>query len=457
MISHSLRSGAFSARPLSLARIIGASIVVGGMFVSSVGVAQDTVKPGGVLDPRRQHDAAPLTAEPRPQDDPTGVHDADRTIEAYQPKGIDLGEFLLLPAIEFGEALNTNVYAENRSAKADFISSVAPEFRLQSRFDTHSLNFYGKAEQFMYHSFTRDNHLDGNLAADGRIDVTKTAELGMFVNLFSRSEDRSSPDEAKGKTPTQTRGLNSRTSAKNTVGNFLYSVEVTADRNEFDNVTTTSGTVVQNRDRDRWEGAATGRVGYEIFPSYYALMQYSENMHRYDNVPNSKGLNRDSEGYSAQAGIGVDISQLIRGDFLVGYMEQNYKTGAFSNPSGVSFRSQFNWTPDKLTLVVPALERSVKETTTDLVGGMVETAASLLIRHELERNIILTASGGVTFDQYEGIQKEAYTYDWRLKGTYVLVPEAYFSGEVAQKFKRSQIGSSDFDQTLVMMRLGLRL
>jgi hypothetical protein len=431
-----------------------ATIVLG---LSGAALADGSVKPDSKVDPRRKGDAAVITAEPRPQDDPKGLRDAERTVESFQPKGVDLGNYLFLPVIELNETFNNNIFSEQRGTKADFISTVAPEFRLQSRFDTHSLDFYGKAEQVLYHTYTRDNHVDANLMADGRLDITKTGEMRGSVNVYRRAEERGSPDDAKGKTPTETQGLNLKSSIKETFGQFTLSADLTGDRLAFENVVANDGTITQNKDRNRWEGSATGRAAYEMFPGYSAVVQYSENIRSYDHIPNSRGVNRDSTGYRAETGLAVDISQLVRGDFLVGYLRQDYESSQFKSPSGISFRSQLNWTPSKLTLVVPALERSVQETTTTNVAGMVRSGGSLMVRHELERNIILTASGSANFDQYSGIAKDGWTYDMRMKGTYILMPEVYVAAEVVNKIKRSQITDTDFDQFLSIVRLGLRL
>ncbi|MFT2536360.1 outer membrane beta-barrel protein, partial [Escherichia coli] len=84
--------------------------------------------------------------------------------------------------------------------------------------------------------------------------------------------------------------------------------------------------------------------------------------------------------------------------FLVGYFKQDYNSSTLQSPSGLAVRAVFNWTPDKQTLIVPSLERSVLESTTAGASSMVRTALTVLARRELQRNLVASVFGGVYYD-----------------------------------------------------------
>lgn len=407
-------------------------------------------------DPRRQR-GANVTKETNPEER-GGKGDEERVHDSYQPKGIDLGQFLLLPKIELDETFNSNLYATQNNVRSDFVTVVRPELKLRSRFKEHALNVTATAEKYLHRRNHKENRLDGQLDVDGRYDFSSETQANVFQQFYARHEDRSSPDEAGGVEPTPISGFVNRTSVKHQFGRYTAVGEVGVDRRVFDPVQTSLGTTVPNQDRDRWELQARARGAYEMFPGYAAVAELSTNTRRYDQALDRNGFERDSWGYRAEAGVGVDISQLVRGDFLVGYFGQHYKDARLKDPSGLSVRAVFNWTPSTLTLIVPALERSVSETTTARASALVRTGATLTIRHELERNIVLSAYGSISYDETEGVSNNnAWNYEARVRGTYAFTPEFFIGAEIAERIKKSQAQNGGFNQTLFTVRLGLQL
>jgi hypothetical protein len=389
--------------------------------------------------------------------DTTGAGDVNRVSEAYEPKGIEVGNYLLFPEIDVDETFNTNVYATQSNAKPDFLTTVTPQFRAQSRFENHALNFNGQASKVHYLTYSGDNHLDGNLGTDGRIDVTKTAEITARADVHAGHEDRSNPNAVSGALkPTPTHGVTSLLGAKDEFGHLTLSGQAGVDRLDFENVGTNSGIDVDNKARDRTESTLVQRAAYEFKPSYSAVLQTTENDRSYDRA-DITGISRDSQGYRVEGGLAVDISQLVKGDLLVGYMDQKYRSSAYQDSSGLAMRFALNWTPTTLTLVVPALAREVQETTQTGASGMIHTDVSVLVRHELQRNIILTSFSDVSQDNYTGLGQTSRTFEERLGATYALSPELYLRGEVDQKIRKSDIDTVSYSQTTVMARIGLRM
>lgn len=409
-------------------------------------------------DPRRAATgAARVTTDTNAESDQHGRNDEKQVNDSYQPKGMEIGDFLLLPQVEFEEQYNSNFFARATDKKPDLITRIAPEFQLRSRFANHALNVTARAEQYLHRTYTHDNHLDASVAADGRYDFTRTWEGTGYLEAYQRFEDRGSPDDRGGLEPTRTYGLTGRTGTKVQSGRFTYAGDVGASRLTFDDAPTSTGSVIRNQDRNRWEMLATGRASYELFPGYAAVAQLQGNRRHYDDSFDRNGFQRSSYGWRAETGIGLDISQLIRGDFLVGYLSQNYEDSRLHDPKGFALKSAFNWTPTRMTVVILSLERSVLETTTVRASSMIHTGGSILARHELERNIVLTASGSVFQDVFEGAGQTNWTYDTRARAVWALIPEAYVGGELGYRKRTSNVSTSEYDQIVLALRLGLRL
>lgn len=438
-----------------------AAAALSALTIASTGAALADIaikgKTAPQVDPRRTTSGAKITAETDPGADVKGEQDDKRLADSYQPKGVELGLFLLMPKIETEEQYNSNVFATRNDVKSDLLTVVRPEMTLRSRFSEHELSIHALAEKYLYRKFTADNRLDYAADVNGRYDVQAGTEVTGFAQYFSRHEDRSSPDEAGGLNPTPTAGIVGRLGGKHESGRYIFAAEVATQRLTFERVTTGTGTIVPNEDRDRWDLDGKVRGSYEMFPGYAAVTQVSANTKRYDQSHDRNGYERSSSGYRVEAGIGLDISQLLRGDFLVGYLAQDYLDPRFKDPQGLSLRATFNWTPDKLTIVVPTLERSVSETTKAGASGLVRTSGSVLVRHELARNILLSGYTSAAYSESVGVKSADWTYEGRLKATYALAPEAYIGTEAAYKFKDTLNDATGFRQTIVSVRLGLQL
>lgn len=425
------------------------------MALSGEVAAQATSATGASTTP--PVDAARITTEPRPTDDLRSERDIERVADAYRPKGVPMGDFLLFPKIELDQLYNSNLFAEERRERGDFQTVVRPEFALRSQLPVHEVNFLGQLEAYKHFKYDDDDRVDGFLEANGRYDITRTSELNGRLNLFARHEDRSSPDDERGRDPTPTRGFLSNIGTKGQVGSYLYGASFELDRRQYGDVDTVNGQRINNSDRDRWEIAGSVRGGYEFIPSYAAIVELSANQRTYDDTRDDLGFERSSRGLRAEAGISVDVSQLVRGDFLVGYLYQDYDDPRLSDPSGPSVRASLSWTPTKLTLVVPTLERTVLETTQIDVSSRVRTSATLLVRHEYARNILLSGYVGAHYDEYEGIDRTSWTYESLARITYALTPQFYVGGQVGFTSRDSELVDGSYDQFVIGLRVGWQL
>lgn len=383
--------------------------------------------------------------------------DAKRVDESFQPKGIEMGSFLLLPQLEVSEVYNSNIYATSDNPKNDLITHITPEVRLRSRFPVHALNILARLDQSVFQKHGDDTHLDGVFMADGRYDFTKQWEANATAEVNQYYEDRGTPNAAAGKKPTRTRSASTSLQSKARMGNLTLTGDVDVAHRDFADVETSTGTKINNDDRDLTETSLTARAGYEFYAGYSVVVEGSQNWRRYDDKVDDNGYQRSSDGQRLRAGIGVDISELLRGDFLIGYQSQNYNDRRLNDPKGFSISSKFNWTPSRLTVVVPSLERTVQETTVFGSSSIVRTAGSVLVRHEVQRNLVLTAIGSVAHDNFRTNPRSDWTYDTRLRGTWALSPEYYVGGELGYRKRNSSIDTADFQQYVVALRFGLRV
>lgn len=405
----------------------------------------------------RRQGAAKVTQEAGPGQDAAAAREAEQVDDSYQPVGVELGSFLLFPRLETDVTYSSNVFASESDVRSDFVNRISPEVRLRSRFTRHELNFRGELEQYLFRRYTEDNRLDGSLSADGRLDIHRAWEATGFLNLVKRAEDRGSPNVEQGKEPAQTYAGTALFGSRLQQGRYIFQGDVGIDRRVFDDTETASGRKINNTDRNRWEYQVRGRTAYEFRPNYSAVVEGALNRRDYDDRLDDNGLNRSSEGFRLEAGLGVDVSQLIRGDFLVGYLHQDYEDPALSDPSGYAMKATFNWTPSRLTVVIPSLERTVQETVSANASSIIRTGGGLVVRHEFARNFIATVLTNLSFDEYGGSTEEAWNYEARVRGIYAFSREWYAGAEIGYRGRESNRAGSSYDQVTTLVRIGVRI
>ncbi|WP_291724979.1 outer membrane beta-barrel protein [Magnetospirillum sp. 64-120] len=414
-------------------------------------LAQDDVKGTGLKSEsvRKQKDGL------LPPKDALEQKDGDIAPDQYQPQGVALGSFLLLPKAEVDLTRNNNIYASNYDRVGDFLTAYRSEAVLKSDFQRHEVTAQGRIERKEFHNYDRESVTNSYLRLAGRYDFTPRDVVNLAVFHTRDHEDRGSLDDAGGLRPTEYQYLTLDASGVMNTGNLTSSLGFLATNRQWDDTRTSTG-VTPSHFRNRNDYELKLREAYEFIPGYAALVEATGIQRRYEHDRDQSGYRRDSDGVRLATGLGLDISEVIRGDVLGGYMWQDYEDARLGNVSGAFFKVMLNWMPTRLTTVIPSLERSIEETTASGVAALLSTAASVTVRHELQRNIILGSTLSYSEDEQKNGELTAHTYTGTVRATYLLNSSVYASAEMTEKHKLSNIDGRGFNQTIGMLRLGLQ-
>ncbi|NGM24205.1 outer membrane beta-barrel protein [Roseomonas stagni] len=406
-------------------------------------------------DPRRQGNSARVTQERSPENDRTGENDAHRVAPAYIAPGVRVGNFIINPFVEAEGRYNSNIFAQP-AARSDFITRVTAAGAARSDLPVHAVNASARIDSYTYSRYSSEDRVDGEVTANGRLDISRDAWIYGGAAYFSTHEDRGSPDDRRGREPTRASGYVAESGSVARFGAISLGADIQATRREFDDVSTSTGTPIRNSLRDRWEFVGAARAAYEFFPGYAAVARVEGNIRNYDSSVDTLGFNRDSRGFRTEAGIGVDLTQLIRADFLVGYLQQDYEDNRLRDASGFSTRGVLNWTPSRLTVVAASLDRTVVETVTN-ASSVVRTAGSVVVRHELARNTVLTGSAYAAYDEFSGLPREDTTVGTLARITYALTPNLYVTSSAGYRRRTSTAPDNGFNESIIALRIGARL
>ena len=149
----------------------------------------------------------------------------------------------------------------------------------------------------------------------------------------------------------------------------------------------------------------------------------------------------------------IDFGGITFGELYAGYLQQFYDDSDLSTVNAPTFGGALTWNATTLTTVSLAVERAVLETTFEDASAYVSTSGELTVDHELLRNVILTAGGAITNNNYEGANRTDWFYIGNLGARYLLNRNLYVSAGYLYRHRTSD-EVNNFDQNL--FRLGLQ-
>ena len=373
----------------------------------------------------------------------------------YDAQGQYVGGLILYPSLTFSENFNDNIFADEDGEEADLISIIAPEFRLQSDWGRHALVFDGSADIGL-HAFNPDeNFEDYALGIGGRLDIQDEAYISSNLSFQDLHERRGSPDDVSGEAPTEYDLYTGALVGYWPRGQFNLRLSGDVRRLDFDDVGAGPGLPdIDNDDRDRNIYRGTARVGYVIQPKYEAFLRGNYNIRDYDQTVDNEGFERSSQGFEIDAGVEIDFSGLIFGDFFIGYSLQDFDDSALQTVDGVNGGADITWNVTPLTTINFALRSEIEDSTIAGASGFQSYQGGITVDHELLRSLILTARAGGTLAKYDGIDREDTIFNAGLSARYFL--NRYVNTAAGYRYRTRLSSASnveEFDENVVTLSL----
>lgn len=371
----------------------------------------------------------------------------------YDAQGIRLGGFFLYPKLGASESYRDNVFYEDTNKNSDLETVVSPSLRLNSNWNNHKLDLFANADLGRFLNETAANYTDARAGFDGRLDIRRDMNLAGGATFARLHEDRSSPDQGSAEEPTIYRRYGPNLKFTKRFNRIETQLGGSYDVYSYDNVTTPSGGVINNHDRNRREATGTVRLGYDIQPRYQVFVRGTVNNRNYVDAVDDNGLNRDSQGWETVGGLAFDLTGVTRGNVFAGYMAQHFDDPALETVKGPSFGGDLTWNATRLTTVKGKLTRQVQETTLNGASGALATNGRLSVDHELLRNVILSADGGYSHVNYKDISRKDDIYDAGVGGKYLVNEYAHLQLRLSHTTRDSNAANADYDSNVIMFRL----
>lgn len=387
--------------------------------------------------------------------------------ENYDPRGVQLGSFKLFPTLELDEIFNDNIYATPASTGkvASFIQQVKPTLDLRSDWSVHMLNAYAKGGLGFYSVDSAFNNFqDVSLGTDGRFDIQRDWNVYGGASWNRRHEERGAPNTVS------TAGL-PVTVYNQAIGNVGYfqkfnrfSARLDGRLDNFvffNNGLGPANGVIPNSDRDRNEFREAARVGYEFSPGFEIWTRGGLNQRNYLQL-DSSGLNRSNWGFDIVGGITLDFGGITSIEAFAGYLQQTYASSNFANVYTPTFGLTGYWNPIRELWVKPFVRRTVEDSALTSSAAYISTSGGLDVNYDVRPNIRLNAHGDYAVADYlpaSGTPGNRYDQYWTFRaGAQYLFTENFYIGPSYQYIMRnSNQPNSNYDQNVIMLRLGARM
>jgi hypothetical protein len=393
-----------------------------------------------------------------------------KSTDNYEPTGLPVGSFRLFPELELDEVFNDNIYATaggTAGKTSSFIQLVKPSASLRSDWSNHMLNFFARGGLGFYSANSTENFQDVGLGFDGRFDIQRDWNVYGGGSWSRRHEDRGTPNAITAAfPPTVYNQLAGNAGYFQKFNRFSVRLDGRIDNYiYFDNGQGFAQGVLPNSQRDRNEFREAARFGYEFSPGYEVWVRGSMNQRTYINGTDSNGYNRSSNGFDVVGGVSVDLGGITSFEAFVGYLQQNYYDYRYPTITGPTFGLIGYWNPIRELWIKPFVRRGIDDSAFTNAVAYTSTAYGLDVNYNVLPNVRLDAHADYATADYSGTVNTAPAtgpnrfdqyYTLRASVMYLLTRNFYVGPQYQYTHRTSNQPNSDYDQSIVMLKLGSR-
>ena len=384
--------------------------------------------------------------------------------QAYDPQGMPIGSFRLFPEIEFDEAYNDNVYATETGRVGSFVQYIKPTLDLRSDWSQHMLNFFAKGNFGIYSVDSLNDFQDFSVGGTGRFDIQRDWNTYGGVSFSRAHEDRGSPNTVA--TVNQPVTVYNQLAAN--AGYYQrfnrLSARLDGRLDKFTYLTTGLGPSfgsIFNSDRDRAEFRESLRIGYEFSPGFEVWTRGTINQRRYNNYFDTQGFIHDSNGWDVVGGVAVDLGGITSFEAFAGYLQQNYYDFRFPQVAAPTFGLIGYWNPIREVNIRPFVQRTVQESSLNSTSAYLNTVIGIDADYLFRPNVKAIGHFDYSVADYNAVGSGTNRYDqyftFRADVTYLLNRNLFIGPRYQFLHRTSNVTGSNYDQNLVMLRLGARL
>jgi hypothetical protein len=368
----------------------------------------------------------------------------DRPHPEYEALGVRWGAFRAYPRLQADLGYDSNIFATDGNEVSDTLIRLAPAVEVESDWSRHSLTAFAKGQSTWSTSYGSENYQTWSLGAAGRLDVRRRTNLGGGLDYAREVEPRTSSNSPQSiAEPIRYNQANAYVTGSHSFNRLRFSGRGDVRSYDYHDGVTFAGVPVPQSDRDQTTYEITGRADYAVSPATAVFARLSFNDRSYDSPGTALTPKRDSSGMNAIVGVDFELTNLVRGEAGIGYLDQSFDAPLYGSTSGLSTRVRLEYFPTQLLTLGLNANRSVDDSGVPGSGGYLSSNVQVTADYELRRNIIVEARAGFAQEDFDAIDRQNDRWIGGIRATYLL--NRRFGVTAAYDFENRR--SSGLDRT----------
>lgn len=328
----------------------------------------------------------------------------------FDPLGIRAGSVTVRPFVGAALGYDSNVFSSNSDKQGDFALRSTAGVAASTDWSRHRLFLNGSLADVRYFEQKDERYTDYRVEAGGRYDVTPRSSLGLRAVQSVRHEERGDINSVAGATkPLEYQSSAVYANASTQLNRLTPELELSFEQLDYKDGQRADGTEINRDDRDRDIVSLIGGLNWRFGELRTVFATIGARDVNYTNQQPG-ALSNDYVNYLTTVGINYDSDGLFAYRAEIGYRINDYTEAGLETVGSYTVRVQGDWNVTSLTTLNLDLNRDLEDAAQEVGETVTRTRATLTVFHELYRNVILTGSGQLRYEEFDARDREDTIY-----------------------------------------------
>ncbi len=370
--------------------------------------------------------------------------------DPFAPVGIPIGSLRLTSFFKQSGGYSSNKQSAP-SGEGGAFSTSEFNFELRSQWGRHELtiNGNGQYEDFFdrYVEPSPTINIDGSL----RLDLVDGFSATLGGNYgFSKEAATSTSLSTNAVNQPGVHNFGIFGQIQRSERRVQLTLRGSIDRSVYEDAKLAGGGMESQNDRNVSNYTLRARIGYDAGLAFSPFVQASITNSVFDLKVDRNGEQRDSLAYDLRGGIVINVSEKLSGEISAGYVVQEFSDPGLAALAGFVIEGALAWSPQRDTQFELTLGSNLGGSTTAGDSGAISYTGNLGVTRRVRDNLELNASAGLTYTNFEGLDRIDTTLNANLGFEYWLNRNWSITGDASYEKLHSSTMANNYDTGIVM-------